>query len=1602
MNAKRIRNGRRLTALLLCLLLMLSGAPLQALAAEAQTSVVAYTDPTNAEIAITYDYDTQTLTVSGSGRFSGQVLGADGSTAVNMLDAFSVSRLVVEEGITAIGPEGATVYSIADSETNTIYLPDSLTAENFSCKGASHLCEIRLPAGMHTLRDGMFDGCTWLETLNMPQGVTEIGNRTFGGCKSLDVELPPQLERIGDKAFYRSGIKNAILPDTVCSIGSGAFEQTRSMVSATLPTTITAVPERMFYASYVERVSLPVGLQSIGKAAFFNCMHLTDLQLPEGLITIEGSAFSGCTVLKELTLPGSLKHVGEKVFGGSNIEIVHVEEGITELAPVMFADCPLTQVDLPNTLTTIQDAAFYNCTKLKEITLPNSVTQLGEGVFQGCSSLSQVRLSENLKTLPTSTFDGCTALTEFDFAGITEIGEEAFQNTGIQILDLPTTVKTLGESAFAHSALQEIWSLGGVETLPTDVFAYTQIQTFDIPQGLYIAPGAFEYSALQKVATGIDVTEINDGAFRNCRKLTSVELNEDVTRIGDNAFRACTALTSIDFPESLVSIGDYAFYTSGLTSLVVPNTVQQMGRMAFAGSALTEVSVVSGVKTLGDYAFAGCHATFRLPMSLTEMGKYPLGFTASESDGNVTVFKMEDVTVIAPAASESIRYAKGNDLKYKMTGPEDTDFNEENYLYGTVGDGDWYFDKRTGALSTNATNVGTKQGFYFTNGQLWKYKQAGVRSVHLLNGVKNLGEIFAGITTLEQVTATESLTNINTDAFVGCTGLKSVSLPAVTKIGANSFADCTALQTVDLPLAAVISDHAFQNCTALQFLELPAVTKITSTAFAGCTGLTNLTLGKGAAEIADRAFTDCKALTNLDLGNTVSIGREAFAGCTALAAISLPDSVTRIGTSAFRNCTGATGIEIGSGLTEVPAYAFADCTGVKDIAFNEGVATIGPNAFQNAVSVVFLTLPNSVTTVGSRAFAGLLNVEKITLGSGLTKVESYAFENAVNCYQLTLDSAVNALTNADMVACHLAYYGGQKPMIPGAGMAYSVEGYNSFRRIGENTAGLDVVVGDHATALSMHFLAAQTDKVKRVTLGKQVQRISYEIKKGYSADYTKAFAAEFIGNGYLEQVTVSSENPYLYADGSGLYSKDKSTLYAAVTGKGDYTENTASAIGDWALSCNEKLKKVTLGKSVRTVGTKAFAYDQKLKYVQLTDGLQQIGASAFTGCTALKVLELPDTVTNLGDNVFENCTALASVLLSGGLTALPTYAFRNCTALTGVVVPNSIAAFNPGAFADCKALKEVYIGSQSTRYVQLGTNRTHVFARCPALTVYTMAGSDAAVYAKTRNIPTELYTDADAFADLCAMKRDIYAGYLGFCTDGHGDIQWLTVYAADCTHDGYAIGVCEYCSAILEERHTTATGHNYVVSETPAADGRDGVRITTCQNCGDSSYTVLPGSGTALEETHTVTGTVVLAADRAATKGTHAAIGADILLNGYTLATTDEKGNFSLQLKSGTYALTVRYAYGFSRTLYLVVSDRDLQCSSVPVIGCDWNKDGKIDDQDYYMFKLIFGTHQGQAGYLSYVDMNHDGMINTRDMVFVERCMGLQAGSFAYTPLVIR
>ena len=263
MNAKRIRTGRRLTALLLCLLLTLSGAPLQTLAADTETGVVACTDPTNADIAMTYDYDTDTLTVSGTGRFSGQVLVPPWSEPEDMTDAFVLKNLVVEEGVTAIGPEGDDAYVIATGDTTDIYLPDSLTDENFSCKGATYLAEVRLPAGMKTLGDHMFDGCKYLDTLNMPQGVTKIGDYTFYGCRELDVTLPPLLESIGDKAFCRSGVTRATIPDTVETVGVSAFEQTASLEQAALGAGMTTVPRRMFYASAVEQVTLPAGVQSI-------------------------------------------------------------------------------------------------------------------------------------------------------------------------------------------------------------------------------------------------------------------------------------------------------------------------------------------------------------------------------------------------------------------------------------------------------------------------------------------------------------------------------------------------------------------------------------------------------------------------------------------------------------------------------------------------------------------------------------------------------------------------------------------------------------------------------------------------------------------------------------------------------------------------------------------------------------------------------------------------------------------------------------------------------------------------------------------------------------------------------------------------------------------------------------------------------------------------------------------------------------------------------------------------------------------------------------------------------------------------------------------
>ena len=138
----------------------------------------------------------------------------------------------------------------------------------------------------------------------------------------------------------------------------------------------------------------------------------------------------------------------------------------------------------------------------------------------------------------------------------------------------------------------------------------------------------------------------------------------------------------------------------------------------------------------------------------------------------------------------------------------------------------------------------------------------------------------SGKVTIPTTLGGNPVTSIGTDAFCGCSGLTSVTIPdSVTSIGECAFQWCTALTNVTIP---------------------DSVTSIGDSAFFGCSGLASVTIPDSVTSIAYGAFYDCSGLTSVTIPDSVtSIGPHAFSDCSGLTSVTIPDSVTSIGDNAF-------------------------------------------------------------------------------------------------------------------------------------------------------------------------------------------------------------------------------------------------------------------------------------------------------------------------------------------------------------------------------------------------------------------------------------------------------------------------------------------------------------------------------------------------------------------------------------------------------------------------------------------------------------------------------------------------------------------------------
>ncbi len=287
-------------------------------------------------------------------------------------------------------------------------------------------------------------------------------------------------------------------------------------------------------------------------------------------------------------------------------------------------------------------------------------------------------------------------------------------------------------------------------------------------------------------------------------------------------------------------------------------------------------------------------------------------------------------------------------------------------------------------------------------------------------------DAFFGCSGLTSVTIPNSVTKIGDGAFYKCYGLTSVTIPnSVTSIGNSAFCKCSGLISVTIPNSVTtIGDWAFNECTGLTSVTIPnSVTTIGSYAFRECSGLTSVTIPNSVTKIGDGAFYKCYGLTSVAIGNSVTaIGNDAFYSCENLTEVNItdlyawckigfgssfanplsdakklklngkeikdlviPNDITEIKSYAFDGCTGLTSVTIPNSVTSIDNNAFFGCSGLTSVTIGNSVTTIGEDAFCFCYYLTSVTIPNSVKEIGDRAFRDCDNLDSVIITNPNTR-----------------------------------------------------------------------------------------------------------------------------------------------------------------------------------------------------------------------------------------------------------------------------------------------------------------------------------------------------------------------------------------------------------------------------------------------------------------------------------------------------------------------------------------------------------------------------------------------------------------------------------------
>ena len=696
-------------------------------------------------------------------------------------------------------------------------------------------------------------------------------------------------------------------------------------------------------------IVVPEGVEKLGYQAFYACQKLTDIDLPLSLKEIggvSGLAFEACTSLeKGHFVIKDLKWWCSMVIKGIYSNPIYYAKHIYDTN-----NQEITDLVIPEDITSIGDYAFCRCEGLKSVTFHDKMTYLGANSFYSCTGLTNVEIPASIKTINEGAFMRCSNLATVTIPeGIETIGFNAFSHSGLKTLTLPSTIRDMMQSFVSCE----------------------QLETLTLTDG---------------------ITEL-DGSFYYCHALKEVRIPGSIKKLSYQDFMSCNSLETVVFDEGVEEIAGFTDNPK-LKNITIPSTVKKIGSLR-NNPSLETIFIPEGVEYLSKFDDCTALKQINIPSTITYIGS----FKNCNALEKVIVADLKSWCHARhsvdgwyhpqqPSGKLYLGTVEQNELITKLVIPEGTERIES-----------WAFQYLTSLTSVSIPSSVKKLGGGTFRGC------TNIEEIVLPEGLEQFGGDFAGCVKLTKLTIPSTVTRIESGAFDNVANLADVWCKAYPnklywrEYAFNTFMPEKATKFHVVNQTAWEEKYPEAKCTFVGDIEVESST-LTYNANAKIDTFDDFTKFNGAYDLISHEFADGKGTVKY-VGTVDGIGEQAFRNNTELTSLEIPEGSTSIDEYAFDGCTSLTTMTIPASVTSIGRNAFSGCTGLTTLTINEpaannasrraateqGLQVIGNSAFANCTGLTTLSLPATLKLIETSAFYGMTNCADVYCKAAAADVE---------------------------------------------------------------------------------------------------------------------------------------------------------------------------------------------------------------------------------------------------------------------------------------------------------------------------------------------------------------------------------------------------------------------------------------------------------------------------------------------------------------------------------------------------------------------------------------------------------------------------------------